>query len=93
MKCVRVVTFSYYLEHTESLFRDLKILTFKKLVIQRIALLMFKHSIGIMPKPIASLFTKKREMYAYNTRYCSSLHLSIGKSEATYRTFSYHAKT
>ena len=32
----------------------------KKLVIQRILLLMFKHNIGIVPKPIASLFTKKK---------------------------------
>ena len=31
-KCVRVITFSNYLEPTESLFKDLKILAFKKLV-------------------------------------------------------------
>ena len=90
-KCVRVITFSHYLEPTESLFKDLKILAFKKLVIQRILLLMFKHNIGIVPKPIASLFTKKSEIHNYNTRHCSSLHPAIGKSEATYRTFSYHA--
>ena len=59
-KCVRVITFSHYLEPTESLFKDLKILAFKKLVIQKILLLMFKHNIGIVPKPIASLFTKKK---------------------------------
>ena len=52
---------------------------------------MFKHNIGIVPKPIASLFTKKSEIHNYNTRHCSSLHPAIGKSEATYRTFSYHA--
>ena len=48
-KCVRVITFSHYLEPTESLFKDLKILAFKKLVIRRILLLMFKHNIGIVP--------------------------------------------
>ena len=63
-------------------------LVFKKLVIQRILLLMFKHNIGIVPKPIASLFRKKDEIHGYNTRHCSSLH--PGKSEATYRTFSCH---
>ena len=52
---------------------------------------MFTHNIGIVPKPIASLFAKKREIHAYNTRHYSSLHPAIGKSEATYRTFSYHA--
>ena len=34
---------------------------------------------------------KKSEIHNYNTRHCSSLHPAIGKSEATYRTFSYHA--
>ena len=52
---------------------------------------MFKHNIGIVPKPIASLLTKKNELHGYNTRHCSSLHPAIGKSEATYRSFSYHA--
>ena len=41
-------------------FKDLNILAFKKLVIQRILLLLFKHNIGIVPKLIASLFTKKK---------------------------------
>ena len=74
---------------TESLFKDLKILAFKKLVIQRILLMMFKHNIGIVPKPISSLFTKKSEIHNYNTRHSSSLHPAIGKSEATYRTYIY----
>ena len=30
-------------------------------------------------------------IHAYNNRHCSSLHHAIGKSDATYRTFSYHA--
>ena len=46
-KCVRVITFSHYLEPTESLFKDLKILAFKKLVIQRI-LLMFLNIILVL---------------------------------------------
>ena len=90
-KCVRVITFSHYLEPTDSLFKDLKILVFKKLVFQRILLMMFKHHIGIVPKPISSLFKQKSEIHNYNTRHCSSLHPAIDKSEATYRTFTYHA--
>ena len=54
------LSLSHHLEPTESLFKDLKILAFKKLVIQRILLMMFKLNIGIVPEPIASLFTKKK---------------------------------
>ena len=37
-KCLRIITFSSYLEHTEPLFQNLKILNFQKLVIHRIAM-------------------------------------------------------
>ena len=50
---------------------------------------MFKHNIGIVPKPIAIIYEKK-EIHCYNTSHYSSIHPAIGKSEATYRTFSYH---
>ena len=41
-KYLRIMTFSSYLEHTEPLFQNLKILNFQKLVIHRIAMLMLK---------------------------------------------------
>ena len=41
-KCIGTITFSHYLEHTDLLFKELKILKFTKLVIHRIAMLMFK---------------------------------------------------
>ena len=43
-KCLRIITFSSYLEHTEPLFQNLEIFNFQKLVINRIAMLMFKNS-------------------------------------------------
>ena len=43
-KCLKIITFSSYLEHTEPLFQNLEILNFKQLVIHRIAMLMFKNS-------------------------------------------------
>ena len=39
---IRILTHSYYNAHTEPLFRQLNILDFHKLVIQRTALMMFK---------------------------------------------------
>ena len=48
-KCLRIITFSSYLEHTEPLFQNLEILNFKQLVIHRIAMLMFKNSKEMVP--------------------------------------------
>ena len=48
--------------------------------------MMFKYSLGIVPKPITLLFTKNEEIHHHNTRYSNLLHPMIG-TEATYKTF------
>ena len=89
-KCIRTITYSSYLEHTQPLFNSLNILCFHKLVVQRISLIMFKNEIGLVPKPISQLFTRNSDYHDYNTRHGSSLHLLVGRGEAIYRSFSFH---
>ena len=72
------------------MFDSLNILCFHKLVIHRIYLIMFKNEVGLVPKPISQLFTRNSEYHDYNTRPSSSLHLSVGRGEAIYRSFSFH---
>ena len=67
-KIVRVITFSPYLSHTDSIFKDLNILPFSKLVTQRISVLMFKYSIHVLPNSIEDLFTSNKSINSYNTR-------------------------
>ena len=52
--------------------------------------MMFKNEVGLVPKPISQLFTKNNEYHDYNTRHSSSLHLSVGRGETIYRSFSFH---
>ena len=66
-KCIRTITYSSYLEHTQPLFDSLNILCFHKLVIQRISLIMFKNEVGLVPKLISQLFTRNSEYHDYNT--------------------------
>ena len=51
---------------------------------------MFKNEIGLVPKPISQLFTRNSEYHDYNIRHSSSLHLSVERGEAIYRSFSFH---
>ena len=90
--CLRIITFLNYLKHTEPLFQKLEILNFKKLVIHRIALLMFKNSKQIFPRAIHMLFARNDQYHNYNTRQstCRSLHPSVGRGETIYRSFSFH---
>ena len=49
--------------------------------------MMFKYSLGIVPKPITLLFTRNDEIHHHNTRYSNLLHPMIGRPEAIYKTF------
>ena len=66
-KIIRVLTFSQYLAHTNDLFAQLQILPFKKLVIHRIGLQMFKNNLGYIPKAVKSLFTTNSDIHKYTS--------------------------
>ena len=68
---------------------SLNILNFRKLVIQRVCLLMFKISKCDVPKPLHSLFRINNSYHNYQTRRSESIHVPIGRTEAIYKTFSY----
>ena len=69
---------------------EIKYLNFEKLVIQRISLMMFKCSIGVLPSPVSAVFQYNSIIHTHNNRRSNFIHTPIGRSEATYRTFSYH---
>ena len=89
-KCVRVITFSHYLEHTPHPFKQLDILSFTKLVVQRISLLMFKHHIGITSLPTNNHFIENTTQHVYYTRQINNLQTPIGNNEKVYKLFSFH---
>ena len=88
-KCIRAITFSNCLATSTPIFENLNILKIEKLAAQRISLVMFKLNIGEVPKPISELFLVNRLFHNHNTRRIGYLHTPLGRSEASYRTFSY----
>ena len=72
---IRTITLSHYLEHSAPLFNKLNILDFKRLVKQRISLLMFKHHI-ILRSSINDLFTVNNAHHNYYTRQNNDLHIT-----------------
>ena len=89
-RCVRIITYSDYLSSSEPIFQTLNILNFRKLVVQRISLLMFKIYKSDVPKPINILFRKNNTYHSYNTRRSDNLHTPVGRTEAIYKTFSFY---
>ena len=84
-KSIRAITFSEFSAPSEPLFQRSNILNFDKLVFQRICLMMFKHHIGVVPKPISDLFQTNDNFHSYSTRNSQALRTPIGKSEAIYQ--------
>ena len=84
------MTFSQYEAHSKPLYMKLHILDLQKLIIHRIALIMYKHSVQLLPVPVINLFIKNSSIHGCNTRSCNMLHTKIGSSEVTYTNFSYH---
>ena len=90
-KSIRTISFSEYLAPSDSepLFQKLNISYLEKLVIQRISLMMFKSSIGVLPSPVSAIFQYNSVIHTHNTRRSKCIHTPIGWGEANYRTFSY----
>ena len=88
-RAIRTITFSSYLSPSEPIFQSLNILNFRKLVIQRVSLLMFKISKCDVPKPLHALFRINNSYHNYQIRRSESIHVPIGRTEAIYKTFSY----
>ena len=89
LKCVRTITFSEYLAPFEPIFQSLNVLNFEKLVVQRIALFMFKYTDGNVPVSVSQLFRTNNENHNFNTRDCARIHAPVDTTEASYRTFGY----
>ena len=67
-KSIQATTFSDFSAPSEPLFQKSNILNFDKLVFQRICLMMFKHHIGDVPKPISELFQTNDNYHSYRLR-------------------------
>ena len=81
-RAIRTITFSRYLSPSEPIFQSLNMLNFRKLVKQRVSLLMFIISKCDFPKPLHALFRINNSYHNYQTRKSESIQVPIGKTEA-----------
>ena len=75
-KIIRIITFSNYLAHTEPIFKELNILPIHKLYFNRIGILMYKYTTGLLPEVMNELYTQVNEIHDYNTRNANKFHIS-----------------
>ena len=61
------MTCSLYLAHKETLFINLEILPFDKLILNRIAIMMYKYTNDMLPSVMHKLYKKNNEIHTYDT--------------------------
>ena len=86
-KALRLITFSTFSAHTNSIFHSLKIIKFPDLVFLHTALLMHDYYSNNLPTSFKSYFNEIKQKHNYNTRLASRLTYSLPKIRTNYGKF------
>ena len=86
-RTVRIITFSFYTEHTNPLFKSLNLVKLYDLVKISTAIFMFKFHNHILPTNFNSFFTPVNQVHYYNTRLSSNYSYSLSKPRTNYGLF------
>jgi hypothetical protein len=83
-KLVRLITFSSYFEHTDPIFKKLKILNIYKINEYLTSLFMFRYyKVQNLPEIFCNYFVSNNEIHHHNTRNASLLHKSYKRTNYT----------
>ena len=86
-KLVRIITFSDYLDHTNSIFLALNILKFQDLVFYHNALFMYDFHSGNLPHIFSTFFSPVSQKHSYTTRLASRSTYSLPNVRTNFGKF------
>ena len=73
-KIIRLLSFSHYLAHTNSLFLSMEVLPLKNFFLYKVGLIMYKHSNNLLPECISLFYLRNDSIHEHNyTRRCHLL--------------------
>ena len=84
-KAIRIIYFSHYKAFSDTIYITLDILPLQKLVTDRIALMMYKYSHGMLPQMIQDLYVTNNAVHHYATRQSNLLHVPPGVLTKNFR--------
>ena len=77
-KIIRIINFAHYKASANPIYIQLDILPFYKVIIQRVAIVMYKFTHNMLPEAMSELYCKNNEIHTYNTRQTALLHVPSG---------------
>ena len=84
-KIIRLVSFSYFRAHADTLFIKLEILPLHKIFLHRISLMMYKYTHNMLPPAMNEMYIRNDEVHNYNTRQSKLLHIPNGSHIKNFR--------
>ena len=80
-KAVRMISGAKRLDHTDSLFKELRIIRITEVFAYSIQLVIFKFHHGLLPDIFRHFFTFNSSIHNYNTRQVECMHVPLMKSK------------
>ena len=85
-KAIRITTGANYNDHTEPLFKQLKLLTLKDIHKIKVAKFMFSASKGILPSPLIGMVTNNSKIHTHDTRNSNNPHVNTRRTNIAAKT-------
>ena len=89
-KLVRIINFSTYNAHTDTMFSDLKILRFEQINIYTTCIFVYKTVHSLMPNIFQNCFHFNFDVHHYSTRYREDLHIPRYRTNICKFAIKYH---
>ena len=80
------MTFAPYLEHSAPIFKSLELLPIEKVLISRVAIVMFKITCDMLPETMAKLYSKNKDYHAHDTRGKNLLRIPAGTKNFSFNS-------
>ena len=90
-RCIRIITYSEFTEHTGPLFSDLKLLKDKDIFSSTKLLFMFDFINENIPEELKTVFVINRSIHSYETRSSMVFHIPSRYDGANFWNKFYHA--
>ena len=86
-RAVRIIKSAHYREHTQPLFKELRILRLPEVYEFSVAKAMYKYMKGITPSVMDGMFSINRNIHSHMTRQRNQLHVPVSRTTLRKRTF------
>ena len=89
-KAMRICSQSNYLDHTNPIFQNQKLLKVEDIHTYQTSIFMYKYTTNLLPRSFQSFFTLNTNIHSYPTRRSADFHLNNPKTLLAHKSIRHH---